>query len=126
MPTLTDIGTLIVRTPGTCGGRPRIAGHRITVHNIAIDFNAGMKPEDIIAERLQLTLAQIYAALAYYYANKEVIDSEIATEIEEYDRLEAEYRAKMRWARFVFTALPFILYSQSVRSPLLSRQWKVG
>ena len=96
MQTITDIGTLIVRTPGTCGGRPRIAGHRITVHNIAIDFNAGMKPEDIVAERAQLTLAQVYAALAYYYANKEAIDAEIASEIEEYDRLEAAYRAKMQ------------------------------
>jgi len=96
MQTITDIGTLIVRTPGTCGGRPRIAGHRITVHNIAIEFNAGMKPEDIVAERAQLTLAQVYAALAYYYANKEAIDAEIASEIEEYDRLEAEYRAKMQ------------------------------
>lgn len=94
MQTITDIGTLIVRTSGTCGGRPRIAGHRITVHNIAIDFNAGMKPEDITAERPQLTLAQIYAALSYYYANKAAIDEEIATEIEEYNRLEAEYSAK--------------------------------
>jgi uncharacterized protein (DUF433 family) len=87
---------LIVRTPGTCGGRPRIAGHRITVHNIAIDFNADMKPEDIVAQRPQLTLAQVYAALAYYYANKEAIDAEIASDIEEYDRLEAEYSAKMQ------------------------------
>lgn len=95
MPTLIDIGTLIVCTPGTCGGRPRIAGHRITVHNIVIDFNTGMKPEDIVAERPQLTLAQVYAALAYYYANKEVIDTEITSDIEEYDRLEAEYGAKL-------------------------------
>ncbi|NES21326.1 MAG: DUF433 domain-containing protein [Symploca sp. SIO3E6] len=63
MQTLTDIGTLIVQTPGICGGRPRITGHRITVHNIAIDFNAGRKPEDITEERPQLTLAQVYSAL---------------------------------------------------------------
>ncbi|WP_273764333.1 DUF433 domain-containing protein [Nostoc sp. UHCC 0926] len=94
MQTITDIGTLIVSTPGTCGGRPRIAGHRITIHNIAIDFNAGMKPEEIVAQRPQLMLAQVYAALAYYYVNKEVIDTEIAIEIEEYDRLEAEYTPK--------------------------------
>ncbi|HEY9832712.1 MAG TPA: DUF433 domain-containing protein [Stenomitos sp.] len=31
MQTLTDISTLIVRTPGSCGGCPRIAGTRITV-----------------------------------------------------------------------------------------------
>ncbi len=95
MQTLTDIGTLIVRTSGFCGGRPRIAGHRITVHNIAIDFNAGRKPEEIVDERPQLTLAQVYSALAYYYANKEVIDAEIRSDIEEYDRLEAEYGAKL-------------------------------
>ena len=94
MQTITDIGTLIVNTPGTCGGRPRIAGHRITVHNIAIDFNAGMKPEEIVVQRPQLMLEQVNAALAYYYVNKEVIDTEIAIEIEEYDRLEAEYTPK--------------------------------
>lgn len=95
MQTVIDIGTLIVKTPGTCGGRPRIAGHRLTVHNIAIDFNAGMKPEDILDQRPQLSLAKIYAALTYYFANKEVIDTEIAADREESDRLEAEYRAKL-------------------------------
>jgi len=48
MTTAVDIGTLIVRTPGTCGGRPRIAGTRITVEKIAIDFNAGMTPQQIV------------------------------------------------------------------------------
>ncbi|HIK11459.1 MAG TPA: DUF433 domain-containing protein [Oscillatoriaceae cyanobacterium M33_DOE_052] len=91
MPTITDIGTLIVSTPGTCGGRPRIAGTRISVMNIAIDTNAGMRPEDIIEQKPHLTLAQIYGALAYYYANKEQIDAEIAEEDAEWKRLEAEY-----------------------------------
>lgn len=90
MPTLTDIGTMIVRTPGTCGGRPPIAGHRITVHNIVIDFQAGMTPEAIVSERPQLTLGQVYAALAYYYANQAAMDAEFAAYEEECDRLEAE------------------------------------
>ncbi|MEG3846295.1 DUF433 domain-containing protein [Microcoleus sp. herbarium19] len=93
MTTAVDIGTLIVRTPGTCGGRPRIAGTRITVENIAIDFNAGMSPQQIIDERPHLTLAQIYAALAYYYANKKQIDAEIAAENAEWERLEADSMA---------------------------------
>jgi uncharacterized protein (DUF433 family) len=38
--------------------------------NIAIDSNAGMTPEDIVEERTHLTLAQVHAALAYYYSNK--------------------------------------------------------
>ncbi|MEG3876564.1 DUF433 domain-containing protein [Microcoleus sp. herbarium7] len=93
MTTAVEIGTLIVRTPGTCGGRPRIAGTRITVENIAIDFNAGMSPQQIIDERPHLTLAQVYAALAYYYANKKQIDAEIAAENAEWERLEADSMA---------------------------------
>lgn len=86
-----DIGTLIVETPGVCGGRPRIAETRITVQNIAIDFNTGMKPEEIVAERTHLTQAQVYAALAYYYANKAAIDAEIVAYYRECERLEAEH-----------------------------------
>ena len=93
MTTAVDIGTLIVRTPGTCGGRPRIAGTRITVENIAIDFNAGWTPEVIVQKRTYLNLAQVYAALAYYYANKKQIDAEIAAENAEWERLEADSMA---------------------------------
>jgi uncharacterized protein (DUF433 family) len=95
MQTLTDIGTLIVQTPDVCGGRPRIAGHRLTVHNIVIDFNAGMQPSDIVRERPQITLAQVYAALTYYHANQVAIDAEIAQDVEVGDRLEAEYRENL-------------------------------
>ena len=94
MQTLTDIGTLIIQTPAVCGGRPRIAGHRITVQNIAIDFNAGMKPEDIISEKPYLTLAEVYAALAYYYANQKTIDADIMSDDAAFDPLEAEHRAQ--------------------------------
>ncbi|MCU0566528.1 MAG: DUF433 domain-containing protein [Oculatellaceae cyanobacterium Prado106] len=87
----TDIGTLIVQTPGVCGGRPRIAGHRVTVQNIAIDFNAGMSPEEMMTEKPHLKLAEIYAALAYYFANQNAIDAAILTEDEECDRLETKY-----------------------------------
>jgi uncharacterized protein (DUF433 family) len=91
MQTAVDIGTLIVQAPGICGGRPRIAGTRITVQNVAIDFNVGMKPEAIVSERAHLTQTQVYAALAYYYANKEAIDAEIAAYYKEFDHLEVEH-----------------------------------
>jgi uncharacterized protein (DUF433 family) len=92
MKTLTDISTLIVKTPGTCGGRPRIAGSRITVQYIVIEIKAGVTPQQIIEDKPHLTLAGIYAALAYYYANQEMMDAEIAEYFEECDRLEAESR----------------------------------
>jgi uncharacterized protein (DUF433 family) len=93
MQTVTDIGTLIVKTPGTCGGRPRIAGSRITVQYIVTEIKAGVTPEEIAENKPHLTLSGIYAALAYYYANKEAMDAEFAADVEECRRLEAEYKA---------------------------------
>lgn len=93
MSTTIDIGTFIVRTPSICGGRPRIAGTRISVQNIALEYNSGMSPEAIAKEIPYVNLAQIYAALAYYYANQEVIEMEIKEYVAESARLEAEYMA---------------------------------
>lgn len=86
--TLTDIGTLIISTPGICGGRPRITGTRMSVMSIAIDYNAGMTVEEILREFPHLNLGQIYAALTYYHVNKSSIDQEIMAYYEECDRFE--------------------------------------
>ena len=74
------IGTLdehIEVTPGVAGGKPRIAGHRITVHNIAIWHERMGKSADEIATEYDLTLADVYAALAYYFDHREEIDRDI-------------------------------------------------
>ncbi len=93
MQNLTDIGTLIVRTPGTCGGRPQIAGTRITVQYIVNEIRTGVASEEILENKPHLTLGGIYAAIAYYYAKKEVLDADFTAYDEECDRLEAEYLA---------------------------------
>jgi uncharacterized protein (DUF433 family) len=68
----------IVSTPGICGGRPRIDGHRIQVEDIAIwHERMGMSPDEIVSEYPSITLADVHAALAYYYANRERIDADI-------------------------------------------------
>ncbi len=64
----------IVRTPGICGGKPRIAGHRIRVQDIVVWHEAwGLSPEEIVTDFPQITLAQVYSALAYYYDHREEI-----------------------------------------------------
>lgn len=93
MATATDIGTLIVRTPGVHGGRPHIAGTGVTVLRIATWYKMGLGPEDIQGEIPHLPLAGIYAALAYYHANRDEVEADIALEEAEADRLEAEHRA---------------------------------
>ncbi|MGE0378460.1 MAG: DUF433 domain-containing protein [Planctomycetaceae bacterium] len=75
--------TRIEITPGVCGGRPRIAGHRITVQNIAIwHERLGQSAEEIAAD-YELELADVYAALAYYFDHKDQID-ELICEDEEF------------------------------------------
>ena len=64
-------------TPGVAGGKPRIAGHRITVQNIAIWHERLGKSADEIASEYDLTLADIYAALAYYFDHRAEIDRSI-------------------------------------------------
>lgn len=82
-----DIGSLIIRTPGIKGGRPCLAGTGMPVKRIAGWHRLGMEPEEIAAQYEHLNLAQIHAALAYYYANREEIDRDLEAEEAEYDRL---------------------------------------
>ncbi len=64
-------------TPGIAGGKPHIAGHRITVQNIVIWYERMGRTADEICAEYNLTLAEVYAALAYYFDHREVIDRSI-------------------------------------------------
>ncbi len=55
-------------TPGVAGGKPRIAGHRITVQNIVVRHERMGKSVDDICGDYDLTLSDVYVALAYYLA----------------------------------------------------------
>ncbi|MGA3239297.1 MAG: DUF433 domain-containing protein [Bryobacteraceae bacterium] len=80
MATGVEIGTLIERESGIRGGRPKIAGTGLTVCRLVGWYKMGMTPEDIALEYPHLTLAQVHAALAYYHANREEIEADIAQE----------------------------------------------
>jgi len=65
---------LIAITPRVAGGKPRIAIRRITVQDIAIwHERLGLSADQIAAEYHQ-SLAEVYAALAYYFAHRDEID----------------------------------------------------
>ena len=61
-------------TPGVVGGKPRIAGRRISVHDIVVWHEQMGRCADEIATEYDLTLADVYAALAYYFDHREEID----------------------------------------------------
>ena len=66
----------IVCTPGIVGGEPRIADHRIRVRDIVAARDlGGFTPEEIASSVYpNLSLAQVYSALAYYEDHREEID----------------------------------------------------
>ncbi len=64
-------------TPNIRSGKPYIAGRRITVADIAIAYlRLGQSLEEIAGE-YDLTLAEVYTAIVFYYDNKTAIDESI-------------------------------------------------
>ncbi|GIX00141.1 MAG: hypothetical protein KatS3mg111_3473 [Pirellulaceae bacterium] len=60
------------------------------MHRLAVLYKRGLSPEEIAATYPHLTLGQIYAALAYYHANRVQIEAEQAADYTEYDRLKQQ------------------------------------
>ena len=95
--TLPVIREHIVSTPDTCGGKPRIAGSRIQVKHLAIMHERqGMTPEEIVSEFPHLTLADVYAALAYYHDHREAMNAEIAADRAWYEGQKANNPSRLQ------------------------------
>ncbi len=69
---------MIVRTEGVCGGRPRIAGTRITVDHL-VTYRRVLLEELLTARLLKafphLTEEQLTAAFDYYREHQDEIDA---------------------------------------------------
>jgi uncharacterized protein (DUF433 family) len=87
MPTATDIGTLVTCSPNIANGRPMVTGTRTSVRRVAVLYKQGASAEEIARRISHLSLAQVYAALAYYHANRDAIEADLAEEDAEYSRL---------------------------------------
>lgn len=66
-------------TPGVCGGKPRVAGTRIRVQDIVVWHEVnGESPDEIVASCPSLGMADVHAALTYYYEHIDEINHQIA------------------------------------------------
>ena len=83
---------LITRDPEMRDGRPVRTGTATSVRAIAIMYKQGLSPEEITGE-LPLTLAQVYAALAYYHLHPDEIEADILADSEA--ALMAEFGSKL-------------------------------
>jgi len=75
--TVKTLNKHIEMTPEIANGKPRIAGRRVTVQNVAIWHEWLGQSADEIAADHNLSLADVYAALTYYYDHKTEIDQSI-------------------------------------------------
>ncbi|MBD2384702.1 DUF433 domain-containing protein [Cylindrospermum sp. FACHB-282] len=89
MPTATNIGTLVTHSPDINNGRPMIAGTRTSISRVVVLYKQGANAEEIARRMSHLNLAQVYAALAYYHANRDQIEADLAEADAEYWRLAA-------------------------------------
>ena len=72
---------LITRKPDVRGGRPCIKGTGLRVTDIVVAMRYHNRTADQIAEGFQVSLAGVYAALAYYNLHKDDIDLDIEQQI---------------------------------------------
>lgn len=81
----------IVRDEGICGGQPRISGTRLKVQHIIIEYERlGWTPDQICDAHRELNLADVHAAITYYYDHKEEIDEIIKKDEELISSLKKE------------------------------------
>ncbi len=81
-------------TPGIRSGKPRIAGTRICVSDVVLWTEQGRSSYEIVADFPQLTLADVYAALAYYYDHQAEIDRQIKDSDDYVAALQAGHAAR--------------------------------
>ena len=64
---------MCIITDEVLGGEPRIEGTRVGVRHVVTMVLDGGRTAAYVADQLDIFLAQIHAALAYYYANPEEV-----------------------------------------------------
>jgi uncharacterized protein (DUF433 family) len=86
----------ITRTSGVCGGKACIAGHRIRVQDIyVLHERRGLSADEIVAEFPQITHADVYAALAYFWDHRDEILGQMNVAEQIVQQLNARYPSKL-------------------------------
>ena len=93
----TVITDRITKTPGFCGGKACVAGHRVRVMDIVMRHeDLGLSPDEIIAIYPQLSLSDVHAALTYYFDNVDEIRNDILRNDEIAEELRSSFPSKLK------------------------------
>ena len=75
---VSTLNAYIEMTPEVRGGKPRIVGRRTTVADVVVMHLQMGNLLAIVAEEYDLSLSEVYGAMAYYYDHKAKIDQSMA------------------------------------------------
>ena len=87
----TELSSLLVSKPGYRNGWPCLRGSGITVHNVGVRFSQGVTIQKMCEENPDLDPSLFYAAVAYYLANRELVEQQLDEEEQWAERLAAKY-----------------------------------
>ncbi|HSV49193.1 MAG TPA: DUF433 domain-containing protein [Candidatus Acidoferrales bacterium] len=74
--------------PKICSGSPVIAGTRVRVVDVAVEYEyLSNSPDEIINAHPHLKLEQVHDALSYYYENRAELDKKIKEDKEFINKL---------------------------------------
>jgi uncharacterized protein (DUF433 family) len=92
VPTPTSYAHIVKRS-GVREGRACTNGTRVSVKDVVFLHRSGHTPQEMLTwfSSRPLTLAEVYAALAYYYDNTDEIDAEFVREDAVFDRLDRQW-----------------------------------
>ena len=94
--TVYPLNQHIEQTPGIVGGQPRIAGRRVTVQQVAFWHEREGRTADEIAADYDLTLADVYAALTYYFDHRAEIDQSATDSLVFAESLRGQFPTRIR------------------------------
>jgi uncharacterized protein (DUF433 family) len=87
----------IVSKPSVCGGRPCIAGSRIRVQDIYVWHELqGLSADQIVSNYPHLSMADVYAALAYYWDHQHEMQMQMQEESAFVEQMKAKYPSLLK------------------------------
>ncbi len=86
----------IVSNPNVCGGKPCIAGTRIRVQDVYVWHLQGLSADEIVSRFPHLTMADVYAALAYYWNRRDEIQRQMQEETDFVEQMKQKHPSPLK------------------------------
>src|SRR5712692_6457336 len=84
-------------SPGVCGGKPCIAGTRIRVQDVYVWHELqGQSVDQIVSDFPHLTLADVHAALTYYWDHRDEIQRQMKEDDAFVEAMKGKYPSKLQ------------------------------